>query len=313
LDNKFSLVFLVDTKKTKIIVLRTKLLEGDMKQSNPSLTANKVAMMRAAHQILDSPIVFKDPIALSIIGAQSVSDIHSKDRTFKTKLHSYLRAIVVARSSFAEAELSVAIKSGIRQYVILGAGLDTFAYRNPNSRDGLHIFEVDYPATQEWKRQQLNEANIRIPKTLTFVPIDFETQSLADQMETAGFRTDELTFFSWLGVTMYLTHDTMMEMMKFITSHTPSGSKIVFDYVIPPSSQNFLRRLVFYLLSQKIRRAGEPWKSFYDPNSLMKDLKAIGFTQAQDIGPEEINALFFKNRTDKLLVGNFGHLMKAQV
>ena len=104
-----------------------------MKQNNPSLTAYKVAMMRAAHQVFDNPKVFEDPMALSIIGTQGASDIHSKSRKFKTKLHSYLRAIVVARSRFVEDELSVAIKRGVRQYVILGAGLDTFAYRNPYS------------------------------------------------------------------------------------------------------------------------------------------------------------------------------------
>ena len=149
-----------------------------MKQDRPSLTAYKVAIMRAAHQILDNPKVFEDPIAVRIVGTQGDSEIHSEKRKFKTKLHSYLRAIVVARSRFVEDELSVAIKRGIRQYVILGAGLDTFAYRNPYSSNGLRVFEVDYPATPEWKRQQLNVAKIPIPETLTFAPIDFESQSL---------------------------------------------------------------------------------------------------------------------------------------
>ena len=284
-----------------------------MKQNIPSLTAYKVAMMRAAHQILDNPKVFEDPIALSIIGTQGAPDIRSKKRTFKTKLHSYLRAIVVARNRFAEDELSEAIKRGVRQYVILGAGLDTFAYRNPHSTDGLRVFEVDHPVTQEWKRQQLKATEIRIPETLAFVPIDFESQSLVDQLRKAGFTTDEPSLFSWLGVTMYLTRETIMATMGHIFSSTTSGSKIVFDYVITPSSQNFLRRLVFRLLSNGVRRAGEPWKSFFDPNSLVMDLKAIGFTHAEDIGPEKINALFFKDRADKLMVGNFGHLMKAQV
>jgi methyltransferase (TIGR00027 family) len=284
-----------------------------MKDSTPSLTANKVGMMRAAHQLFDNPIVFEDQIALSILGAESISDIRSKKQKFTTRLHSYLRAIVVARSSFAEAELYEAMKRGVSQYVILGAGLDTFAYRNPTCSDSLHVFEIDHPATQEWKRDQLNQADIQIPERLTFVPIDFETQSLANQLKLAGFRTDKLTFFSWLGVTMYLTNDTMMKTMQFITTSTPSGSTIVFDYVVPPSSQSFLRRLVFFLLSKKVKKAGKPWKNFYESNSLMKDLRKIGFTDVQDTGPEEINALFFKNRTDKLLVGNFGHLMKAIV
>jgi len=148
---------------------------------------------------------------------------------------------------------------------------------------------------------------------LTFAPVDFENQSLADQLEKAGFRTEEPSFFSWLGVTMYLTRETMMTTMEYISSSTPSGRGIVFDYVIPPSSQKFLRRLVFRLLSNKVRSFGEPWQTFYDPNSLIMDLQAIGFTKAEDIGPEEINARFFNDRADKLMVGNFGHLMKAQL
>jgi len=284
-----------------------------MKQNSPSLTAYKVAMMRAAHQILDNPKVFEDPIALSIVGTIGDSEIHSEKRKFKTRLHSRLRAIVVARSRFVEDELSAAIKRDVRQYVILGAGLDTFAYRNPYSSIGLRVFEVDYPATQEWKRQQLNAAKISIPETLTFAPIDFESQSLADQLREAGFKTDEPSFFSWLGVVMYLTRETMKATMEYISSSTPSGSGIVFDYMIPPSSQDFLRRLVFRLLARRIARVEEPWVSFFDPNSLIMDLKTIGFTQVEDIGPEEINARFFKDRIDKLMVGNFGHMMKAQL
>ena len=284
-----------------------------MKQNNPSLTAYKVAMMRAAHQILDNPKVFEDPIALSIIGTRGASEIRSKKRTFKSTLHRYLRAMVVARSRFVEDELSAAIKRGVRQYVILGAGLDTFAYRNPYIAKGLRVFEVDHPATQEWKRQQLNATEIRIPETLAFVSIDFESQLLVDRLRKAGFRTDEPSLFSWLGVTMYLTRETMMATMELISSSTTSGSEIVFDYVITPSSQNLLRRLVFRLISNRVERAGEPWKSFFEPDSLVMDLKAIGFPQAENIGPEKINALFFRDRGDKLMVGNFGHLMKAQV
>jgi methyltransferase (TIGR00027 family) len=296
-----------------IIVGQTNHLEEYVEQNSPSLTAHRVAMMRAAHQILDSPKVFEDPIALSIIGAQEASDILSEKRKFKTRLRSYLRAIVVARSRFVEDELSIAIERGVRQYVILGAGLDTFAYRNPYTTNGLRVFEVDYPATQEWKLQLLNAAKIPIPETLTFIPMDFESQILADRLQKAGFRMDEPSFFSWLGVTMYLTRESIMATMKCISSSTTPGSEIVFDYVIPPSSQNFLRRLVFRLLSHRLARVGEPWVSFFDPNSLIMDLRNIGFTQAEDIGPEEINGRFFNDRPDKLMVGSFGHLMKAQL
>jgi len=284
-----------------------------VKQNTPSLTAYKIAIMRAAHQIFDNPKVFEDPIALKIIGAKGNSEIRIEKRKFKTRLHNYLRAIVVARSRFVEDELSLAIKRGVRQYVILGAGLDTFAYRNPYSSDGLKVFEVDYPATQEWKQQQLNTAQIAVPETLAFVPVDFEDQSLVGQLQKTGFRTNQPSFFSWLGVTMYLPRETMMETLKHVSSHSPSGSEIVFDYVVPPSSQSFMRRLIFRLLSKKVRSFGEPWHAFYDPNSLINDLKNIGFTQVDDINPDEINSRFFKDRADKLMVGRFGHLMKAQL
>jgi methyltransferase (TIGR00027 family) len=284
-----------------------------MKQNRPSLTAYKVAIMRAAHQILDNPKVFEDPIALKIVGTQGDSEIHSEKPKFKSRLHSYLRAIVVARSRFTEDELYAAIKRGVHQYVILGAGFDTFAYRNSHSSIDLKIFEVDYPATQEWKRQQLNAAKIPIPENLNFAPVDFENQLLADELRKAGFRTDEPSFFSWLGVTMYLTRETVMKTIEHISSFTSSGSGIVFDYIVPPSTQNFLRRLVFRLLARRMSRVGEPWVCFLDPDSLITDLKAIGFKQAVDIAPEEINARFFNGRADQLMVGNFGHLMKAQI
>jgi methyltransferase (TIGR00027 family) len=284
-----------------------------MKQNSRSLTAYKVAIMRAAHQALDNPKVFEDPIALKVIGTQGHYEIYSEKRKFKTRLHRYLRAVVVARSKFAEEELSVAIKRGIRQYVILGAGLDTYAYRNFDSANGLRVFEVDHPATQAWKRQQLDAVKIPTPQTLTFAPINFEKQSLAGQLQKVGFRTDEASFFSWLGVTMYLARETMMATLQYISSAAPSGSQIVFDYVVPPSSQNFFRRLVFRLLAKRLAAVGEPWINFLDTNTLIMDLKTIGFKQAEDIGPEEINARFFKDRDDKLRVGSFGHFMKAQL
>lgn len=284
-----------------------------MKQNRPSLSAHKVAVMRAAHQVLDKPKVFEDMIALRIVGNRGDSNIQFEKRQFETRLHRYLRATVVARSRFAEDELLIAINRGIRQYVILGAGLDTFAYRNPYSSIGLKVFEVDFPATQEWKLRLLSAAKISLPETLIFVPVDFENQTLTDRLQKAGFRKDEPSFFSWLGVTMYLTHETMMGIMEYISSSTAPGSGIVFDYVVHPSSQNFFRRLVFRLLANRQARAGEPWIGLFDPCLLIMDLKNIGFKQVEDMGPDEINARFFKDRADKLKVGNFGHLMKAQL
>lgn len=284
-----------------------------MKQDSPSLTAHSVAMMRAAHQILDYPKIFEDPVALSIVGKQGVSVINTDTRRFKSRIQMYLRAIVVARSRFAEDELAAAIKQGIRQYVILGAGLDTFAYRNPYSSEGLNVFEVDYPATQEWKRRQLKAAKISIPETVTYVPIDFENQALGDQLQKAGFQLSAPTFISWLGVTMYLTDEVIMATMNEILSSAYSESQIVFDYRVHPSSVNILQRLVIRLLDRRLARMGEPFKSSFDPDTLLSDLKKLGFEHAINIAPAEINARFFNSRTDKLKVGSSGYLMKTQI
>ena len=269
--------------------------------------------MRAAHQILDDPKILNDPIAIKIIGPEGKAEIQSQKRKLKTKLQNYLRAIVVARSKYTEDKFLDVLNKGVSQYVILGAGLDTCAYRNSQTYSNIKIFEIDYPATQQWKQQYLRTANITIPENVTFVPVDFEEQSLIAQLQNGGFRLEKPAFFSWLGVTMYLTRESMLKTLRQITAHCHDDSEIVFDYAVPPSSQNFIRRLVFYLLSRKVEKFGEPWRTFYDTNTLINDLKGIGFSQFEDLDPSKINSRFFINRSDKLMVGKFGHIINAKL
>src|SRR5262249_7097362 len=151
-----------------------------------------------------------------------------------TRVSTHLRAFIAARSRYAEDELALAVKRGVRQYVILGAGLDTFAYRNPYPESALSVFEVDHPATQAWKRARLKEAGIPLPIDLTFAPVDFEEQTLAGGLRDAGYDPSLSAFFSWLGVTPYLTIEGMMATLRFIAS-APIGSGGVFDYVTSPS------------------------------------------------------------------------------
>jgi len=148
---------------------------------------------------------------------------------------------------------------------------------------------------------------------LTFVSIDFENQSLSDRLCESGFRTDEPAFFSWLGVTMYLTGEAVMTSLKHIASFAPAGSGIVFDYMIPPSSMAFPHQLVFRVLTCLMAVAGEPWLGFFDPHLLAADLMSLGFSRAEDIGTEDINTRFFSHREDKLSAGRYGHVMKARI
>ncbi len=281
--------------------------------NRPSATAQRVAMQRAAHQLLDDPKVFDDPMALGIIGKESASALQANPRQFEvTRLSPYLRAFVAARSRYAEDELALGVRRGIRQYVILGAGLDTFAYRNPHPEGVLHVFEVDHPATQTWKRARLDEIGIAFPADLTFAPVDFETQTLEEGLRAAGYDPGKSTFFSWLGVTEYLTTEAVMGTLRFIATAW-AGSGVVFDYMISPSLLNSGQRSRFDALARRVARAEEPWQAFFDPESLTTDLRVMGFRFVEDKGPEEINARYFKNRKDELRVGSLSHLMNARV
>jgi methyltransferase (TIGR00027 family) len=284
-----------------------------MKENRPSATAQRVAMRRAAHQLLDDPKVFDDPVALRIIGKESASVLQTDPRQFEsTPLSPYLRAFIAARSRYAEDELALGVRRGVRQYVILGAGLDTFAQRNPHPEGVLHVFEVDHPTTQTWKRARLEEIGTTLPGDLTFAPVDFETQTLEEVLRDAGYDPGKCTFFSWLGVTEYLTPEVVMATLRFIAS-APAGSGVVFDYMISPSLLTPAQRSGFDALARRVASAGEPWQAFFDPELLTRDLRAMGFGYVEDKGPEEINARYFKNRKDGLRVGSLSHLMNAQV
>src|SRR5665213_2889961 len=175
-----------------------------MEQAKPSRSALRVAMRRAAHQIYDAkPLVFEDPIAVPILGDTYAEEVRRTptrpDRPFSVSL----RAFLVARSRYAEDNLARAVARDVSQYVLLGAGLDTFAHRN--SYPGLRVFEVDHPATQLWKRQLLEAGGIAPPHRLTYAPVDFERESLPGQLLEAGFDPQAPSFFAWLGVVPYLT------------------------------------------------------------------------------------------------------------
>ncbi len=190
--------------------------------------------------------------------------------------------------------------------------MDTFAYRNPYPEATLHVYEVDHPTTQGWKRALLQEAGIAPPADLTFVPIDFERGSLEEGLRDAGHDHGAPSLFSWLGVTEYLTADAVMASLRFIAS-APEASGIVFDYMVSPSLLNSAQRARFEALAQRVASAGEPWQTFFDPGLLKGDLRALGFRYVEDNGQEEINERYFKDRGDSLRVGSLSRLMIARV
>jgi methyltransferase (TIGR00027 family) len=282
-----------------------------MRGARPSRTAYLVAMRRAAHQIFDHPKVFDDPLAMPILGPGAEERLKNEAR-FVNRVGRAVRASMAARSRYAEDQLARAVERGTKQYVVLGAGLDTFAYRNPYGSRDLRVFEVDYPATQDWKRERLVAAGIAIPHSVTFAAVDFEHQTLAEGLWKAGFDAAQPAFFSWLGVSMYLGRETVMDTLRFIASGRPGGG-VVFDYLVPRGMLSWAGRLIHSALSRRVARAGEPFRASFAPDELRVELEALGFHSIENLGAAEINARYFAGRTDGLRVpGLLGRFLSAQ-
>ena len=276
----------------------------------PSFTAQRTAMHRAVHQLLDNPRVFEDPLAIAILGEEAARLKSQLDR-FDTAGARRIRAFLTARSRYAEDKLTAAIVRGATQYVILGAGLDTYPYRSTHSQ--LRVFEVDHPATQAWKRTRLEAAGIAIPSSLTFVPTNFEEKTLSSALQSSGFQEDKVSFFSWLGVTPYLTATSALATLAFIGS-LPAGSGVVFDYAIERSSLNSEEQLAMDGLASRVARAGEPLRLFLDPRALERMLRVAGFSEVEDLGPAEIDARYLADRPDGLKVAaGFAHLVNVSI
>src|SRR6202021_919392 len=217
-----------------------------MQEGKFSRTAQRVAIRRAAHQLLDEPKVLDDPLALRIIGSEAAAALRSDPKEHHAFSRAF-RAFMAARSRFAEDELARAVADRVTQYVTLGAGLDPFAYRNPHP--GLRVFEVDHPSTQAWKCEQLQAAHIPIPPSMNFVPIDFEKQTLEGGLEHSGLDIKSTAFFSSLGVAPYLTYEACMTNLSFIAGMLP-GSGVVFDFAVDPALLNPGQRQALDALSK---------------------------------------------------------------
>jgi methyltransferase (TIGR00027 family) len=222
----------------------------------------------------------------------------------------WLRPFVAVRSRYAEDELARAVQRGVHQYVVLGAGLDTFAYRNPYPGSQLRVFEVDHPATQAWKHGRLKDTGIAIPDSVTFAAIDFEKQTLAGGLRQAGFRAEESAFFSMLGVVPYLTRNAAIDTLKVVAS-LPPGTEIVFDYAIPPATLGKEDRARHDDAAGVVATRGEPWLTYFEPATLGAELRAIGLKQVEDLGPDELHERYFKGRTDGLRLPAMARLVKA--
>ncbi|PYX08762.1 MAG: SAM-dependent methyltransferase [Acidobacteria bacterium] len=261
--------------------------------------------------MLDSPKIFEDPLALRIIGPEAESSLRLSLAQFQKPAERAFRAAVMVRNRYAEDELARSIQRGVRQYIILGAGLDTFAYRNPFPL--LRVFEVDHPATQASKRSCLEKAAIPIPSSVTYVSVDFERQMMADALRQSGLKSDELIFVSFIGVVRYLSRETVISVLTSIVSSMRAGSEVVFDFAPPPSQLERLREFTDEIIVNWRSKNNGFRPTYFDPAPLTRDLRRIGFADVQLFGPKEMNARYCKDRTDGLRIQNRMHLVKARV
>jgi methyltransferase (TIGR00027 family) len=273
----------------------------------PSRTARGVALQRAAHQLIDAfPKILDDPIAPRLFTPEGIADVHIHPERFQTLTSLALRSHVLIRSRYAEDCLMQATANGARQYLLLGAGWDTFAYRQPEWAQGLRIFEVDHPTSQQAKTQRLHAASIEIPGNVEFVPIDFETASLQEGLRHSSFDFASMTFISWLGVMMYLTQEATDAVFRFVAS-LPRGSEIVLTFSSPATDQHPNP------LAERAGQLGEPWKTYFTPEALIAYLQNLGFTLITLPEPDEIAMRYIGARQDGLFASQRRNLARVMV
>ena len=300
-----------------------------MEEGKPSWSALTVAMTRAAHLSVDSgPKILNDSFAMRFSGVEDEDSLLSKLNAAYAEMGvgttpelfaPTYRAFILIRQRYVEDELVRLLSSGIAQFVVMGAGLDSFAYRRRDLEKTLKVFEVDLPSTQQWKKSMLRRLGISSPDNLIFVPVDFNEQTLMDQLCAFGFKKDVPAFFSWLGVTVYLTKDAIFATLAEV-AEAKSGSEIVFEYSLREPFLNNQEQLV---IAEGRKRKREPWVSLFDPVDLMQHLQGIGFTNVTDFGAGEAYTRYLADRSDELSASKLKtatvstlrvcHLMKARV
>lgn len=268
-----------------------------MDDERPSRTALATAYARAYHQIADRPLILTDPVAAQLLGVTaaelSAAVEPTEERPGSEANDRPRRLFFAARARFAEDRVATALSAGVRQVVVLGAGVDTFAYRNPHPE--LRVFEVDHPATQAWKHQRLTAAGIDCPETLTFVPVDFETESLATKLEIAGFVHAEPAVFVWLGVIFYLSPDTAHATLEYIAGQAQPVD-VVFDYLQPAGTDEERARL--QERADRVAAAGEPWFNYCTPDGIAAQLRSLGFTDVEDHSAVELIASYLEQSAE---------------
>jgi methyltransferase (TIGR00027 family) len=281
-----------------------------------SQTAIGTALMRAAHTRLDRPLLINDPWGDRLIldperaNMLKLAGLDELDTALRAH-PSY--GTVILRARYAEDALTEAVAKGITQYVIVGAGLDSFALRDPPFARALEVFEVDHPATQTFKIKRLADRGIKLSPRLHFVPADLSEVQLDAALADSPYRSHKSAFFSWLGVTPYLSRDANLATLRAIAACGPSASELVFSYTDQSIFESEHADPDGLLAAgATLASAGEPWVSGFHPHELASDLRACGLELVEDLGPEDLNARYCTGRDDGLSASPKAHAAHAR-
>jgi methyltransferase (TIGR00027 family) len=263
------------------------------------------------HQVLDAdPKILDDPLAVGLVDGSSREEILAIPSSSGPPI--WFRSTFVLRSRYTEDSLREAVVNGIEQYVLLGAGMDTFAYRQPSWGARLRIIEIDHPQSQEIKRERLAKRGITVPANVVFCPIDFEHTSLAEALAKSSLDLGAPTFFSWLGVTQYLTNEAIDSTLRFVSS-MQKGSEIVMEFIFPPDSWAPEENDYLAQRLQRVTQIGEPWLTYFTSEEISEHLALLGFSRVSHLTPEDAVARYFANRSDGLRPPHYSELVRAVV
>jgi methyltransferase (TIGR00027 family) len=290
-----------------------------MKYKQRYSTAEATAAIRAMHLLYDQPVVFNDPYALQLTSPALRRVCHNRffqwllRRKFISETLRPISAQVLSRAKYVEEKLEQAVSKGIAQYVIIGAGFDSFCLRRPDFSAGLRIYEIDHPATQQIKRKRLMKILDSSPKGVEFLAIDLEKRTIVDALSGSSFLKDEKAFFSWLGTVPYLSEDAVFTVLRDLASFAARGSEIVFDYLIPTYQMTLEDRQALGRGIRIIERWGEPVKSFFELDAFPDEVARLGYHIFENQSPAELNKRYFFDRSDNLATHSAAYNIHAEI
>jgi methyltransferase (TIGR00027 family) len=304
-----------------------------MDATRASMTALATSLMRAIHTRLDRPALIDDPWGDRLVldeerevlwraaepglepeAAKQVAAHGSLAERVDAVLQMHpTYATIIVRTRHAEDALAAGVARGVRQYVIVGAGMDSFALRRPDFASELEIFEVDHPATQEFKKLRLHDCGVAVPDRLHFVAADLSVEPLGSALGRSSFSHDELSFFSWLGVTSYLTREANLATLREISRCASPGSELVLTYIDQREFEPDTASAETQRIRAGLAAAGEPWVSGFSPALLPDELRAQGLVLLEDLGGGELRTRYCAGRNDGLTPAPYMHIARARV